>query len=205
MSSPSPWNQRALFSEGRGDDDTKNHWATPPEVFDPLHAEFGFHLDAAATLDTCKVVDLEEGKFRYIGPDHEWDSQRDAFEVDWVEASQGRPVWLNPPYGRGIDRWMALARHWGERVPVCVLVFARTDTRWWWDSVFARDRRGIRQGNPVLPGAAKMCAAEVRFKPGRIKFIDPATKKPGDAAPAPSALVVYRPDYTGNWPQLAVL
>ena len=30
------------------------HWATPPEVFDPLHAEFGFTLDPCATPATAK-------------------------------------------------------------------------------------------------------------------------------------------------------
>lgn len=30
------------------------HWATPPEVFDPLHAEFKFTLDPCATPETAK-------------------------------------------------------------------------------------------------------------------------------------------------------
>lgn len=177
----SPWSQAVLFSQGAGNDDSRNHWGTPPEVFDPLHLEFGFGLDAAATLATAKVQ-------RYVGPGSHL--APDAFKADWSALSGGDAVWLNSPYGRGVHRWMALANRWGQRVTVCVLVFARTDTRWWWDSVFGMD------------GAV---AAEVRFKKGRIKFIDPRTGKPGDAAPAPSCLVVYRPGYAGQWPKLGEL
>jgi hypothetical protein len=35
---------------GRG-----REWATPPEIFEPLHAEFGFTLDACATADNAKL------------------------------------------------------------------------------------------------------------------------------------------------------
>ena len=34
--------------------------------------------------------------------------------------------------------------------------------------------------------------SEIRFLKGRIKFIDPKTKLPGDAAPFPSMLVIFR-------------
>jgi site-specific DNA-methyltransferase (adenine-specific) len=49
---------------------------------------------------------------------------------------------------------------------VVVLVFSRTDTKWWWNYVQHR--------------------AEVRFVKGRIKFGGKAN------APFPSALVIYR-------------
>ena len=32
------------------------HWATPPEVFDPLHREFGFTLDPCATAESAKCA-----------------------------------------------------------------------------------------------------------------------------------------------------
>lgn len=31
------------------------HWATPPEVFDPLHREFDFTLDPCCTPETAKA------------------------------------------------------------------------------------------------------------------------------------------------------
>lgn len=42
---------------------------------------------------------------------------------------------LRPPYGRATARWIArLAAHGNG----CALVFARTDTRWWQESIFGR-------------------------------------------------------------------
>lgn len=186
-----PWKQ-ALFSQGATDADLRNHWATPPEVFAPLHAEFGFTLDAAATAATAQVPD-------YLGPDHPDLTRRDAHTADWSPAG---PTWLNPPYGRNVGKWLALAANWGQRQVVVVLVFSRTDTRWWWSSVFGRDPA---TGKRVAGLFSHPCAAEVRFRPGRIRFIDPSTGSPGDAAPAPSCLIVFRPGYDAEWPELGVL
>jgi len=194
----SPWNQSALFSQGDGDEDEKNHWATPPEVFAPLDRVFGFGLDVAARISSTKVPTS------WVGPDHPDPTRRDAFSVEWPELSEGRPVWLNPPYGRGIDRWMEMASYWGERVTVAVLIFARTDTIWWWLHVLARDpKTGKRVRRPT--GRRVPCAAEIRWRAGRLRFLAPDTGKPKDAAPAPSALVVFRPGYTGDWPVNGVL
>jgi len=196
----SPWNQTALFSQGADDEDERNLWATPPEYFDPLHARFDFGLDAAARADSTKVLG------NYIGPDHEDPRRRDAFSVDWAELSGGRPVWLNSPYGKGIERWLELAHHQGQRVVVVHLTFARTDTKWWWRYVLGRekDEAGVWR-------KARPCAAELIWIPGRIGFLDPATGAPRvgldrhgnereQKAPAPSVVSVFRPGYTGRWP-----
>jgi hypothetical protein len=50
-------NTDLMFSTGKDD------WATPPEVFDPLNAEFGFDLDAAALSHNHKCS-------AWFGPDH---------------------------------------------------------------------------------------------------------------------------------------
>jgi phage N-6-adenine-methyltransferase len=77
--------------------------------------------------------------------------------------------WMNPPYGRQIGLWMRKAYVSAEcGATVVCLVPARTDTAWWHDFV------------------AK--ASEVRFVRGRLKF--GASK---NAAPFPSAVVVFRP------------
>ena len=79
---------------------------------------------------------------------------------------------MNPPYGRQIGVWLKKAYEsagWGATV-VC-LVPARTDTAWWHDY------------------AAK---GEIRFVRGRIKFVGRNGVK--DAAPFPSAIVIFRPN-----------
>jgi len=187
---------------------TANHWMTPPDIALPLHREFSFGLDAAANSQGWHD--------NYLGPDHAHPSRRDSFTADWHGLSKGRPVFLNPPYGRGIGRWMGLAQCWGERLTVAVLVFARTDTAWWWRHVLARDPATglpLDSVQKLLPGVAEstLCAAEIRWKPGRIAFLDPTTGEPrkdrsgrATSAPAPSVVVIYRPGHTDAWPKNGV-
>lgn len=168
----SPW-QLALWSETTEDTST---WGTPPEAFRPLHREFGFGLDAAALRASALLP-------WWLGPDHPDPRRRDAFAIDWASARAGgrtgrSSVWLNPPYGRDMGRWISLARAWGAHVTVCAFILARTDTRWWHDEIDAH-------------------AAEVRFVRGRVKFIRP-DGTPGDAAPAPSVAVIWRPGHVGR-------
>jgi DNA N-6-adenine-methyltransferase (Dam). len=83
--------------------------------------------------------------------------------------------WCNPPYGKGIGRWIRKARDSTAvgTVVVCLLP-ARTDTAWWHDYV--------------------MEAAEIRFIRGRIYFKSPEAPTNKDPrTPFPSAVVVFRP------------
>lgn len=59
---------------------------TPPEVFDPLHAEFDFGLDACATDESARLP-------VYITP------EIDTLTQDWSLWCNDRPVWQNMPYG----------------------------------------------------------------------------------------------------------
>ena len=137
-------------------DDT---WTTPPKFFNDVNAEFGFTLDAAALKGSTLVPD------NWYGPDHDDLDRRDALVRDWAEDSNGGPVWLNPPYGRGINAWVAKAYEESKKgITVVCLVPARTDTNWWWDSCVHH---------------------EIRFIKGRLKFGDGK-----NSAPFPSALVV---------------
>jgi phage N-6-adenine-methyltransferase len=138
-------------------DDT---WSTPRDFFDKLHKEFNFTLDAAALRSSAVVPN-------YLGPDHEYGWRRDALTVEWAGASEGGAVWLNPPYGREIGKFMRKANEEAKKgITVVCLVPARTDTKWWWDSVIMH---------------------EVRFVKGRLKF---GGQK--NSAPFPSALVVIK-------------
>jgi phage N-6-adenine-methyltransferase len=127
-----------------------DEWATPPELFARLDAEFGFTLDPCATADNAKC-----------------DTFFTKAEDGLVQAWTGR-VFVNPPYGREIGRWMAKALEAARmtaEVVVC-LVPARTDTVWW--------------HNAAAHG-------EVRFLKGRLRFGEARS-----GAPFPSAVLVFR-------------
>lgn len=90
-----------------------------------------------------------------------------------VQPWTGR-CWMNPPYGRTIGKWVQKAyesvRGGGDADLVVCLLPARTDTAWWHDYCMK---------------------GEVQFIRGRLKFGNAR-----NAAPFPSALVIFRRDHT---------
>lgn len=156
-----------------------NNWLTPPNVFDPLHAEFNFALDAAADYGMERVPN-------HLSPDV------DALTLDWAECSGGGSVFVNPPYGRGLERWIEKAFITGIRVPTVLLIFSNTDARYWHKYVMQAD--------------------EVRFIEGRVNFIagediykkangqSVLSLRKGETGPATkaSALVIFRPGCFGQ-------
>lgn len=103
-----------MHKSARGD------WATPPNLFATLDAEFGFTLDAAATAVTAKCA-------RFYTPED------DALSRPW----NGERVFLNPPYGLNAMReWLPKARREADAGAVVVcLIPSRTDAGWWHDFV----------------------------------------------------------------------
>ena len=98
-------------------------WATPPEVFDPLHAEFGFTLDPCATPETAKC-------------DRYYTEVEDGLKQSWMDEV----VFMNPPYGREIRAWTDKARREARGGATVVgLLPASTDLDWWHDHVLAED------------------------------------------------------------------
>jgi phage N-6-adenine-methyltransferase len=89
-------------------------------------------------------------------------------------AQEWRGVcWCNPPYGRGVGVWLRKAYQSALRgATVVVLIPARTDTRWWHEWVEGK--------------------ATVRFLQGRLRFEGGAKYSVREAAPFPSAILVYR-------------
>lgn len=139
----------AIYSSQRED------WRTPSGLFEALDAEFGFHLDAAASDSNARCP-------RYLT------EEQDALTCVWPGNG---PVWLNPPYGNDLGRWMEKAYLESTlRVPyrtVVCLIPARTDTFAWHEYVMKAD--------------------EIRFIRGRLRFDNTDT-----AAPFPSAVVIFR-------------
>lgn len=136
---------KALFSS------RSEEWATPQDFFNDLTKEFHFTLDPCATFEN-KKCDFFFSK-----------------EIDGLRQSWGHQrVFMNPPYGKEIGRWMAKARGAaGLGALVVCLVHARTDTKWWHEHVEGK--------------------AEVRFLKGRLNFSGLGR------VPFPSVLVIYRP------------
>lgn len=64
-------------------------WATPQEFFDKLDAEFNFTLDSCATSENAKC-----SKYYTVN--------EDGLKQDWG----GEVVFVNPPYGREISKWV---------------------------------------------------------------------------------------------------
>jgi phage N-6-adenine-methyltransferase len=95
-----------------------DEWTTPSDLWQALHEEFGFTLDAAATPANTRCV-----KFLV-----------DALTVSWGSEV----VWLNPPYSEA-RAFMAKARKEAKAgATVVCLVPARTDTQWFHKSVWDR-------------------------------------------------------------------
>lgn len=128
-----------------------DEWATPRAMFAALDAEFGFDLDPCASAENATCA-------RYFT------KADDGLRHPWRGV-----VFMNPPYGDEIARWVRKAYDEAQDGSVVVaLVPARTDTAWWHDYVTR--------------------SAEIRFLRGRLRFGNSP-----NSAPFPSAVVVFRP------------
>ncbi|KNY29485.1 DNA N-6-adenine-methyltransferase [Pseudobacteroides cellulosolvens] len=131
-----------------------DEWETPQQFFDKLHKEFNFQLDVCATAENAKC-------------DKYYTKIDDGLSQSWHHWAQR--CWMNPPYGRNIDKWIKKAFDESqEGATVVCLIPARTDTKYWHTYC--------------------MKAHEIRFVKGRLKFSNSK-----DCAPFPSAIVVFKP------------
>jgi len=126
-----------------------DEWATPKPLFDELDRIFGgFTLDPCATPANAKC------------------SRFFTREDDGLAQPWGGKVFMNPPYGRQIGKWVKKAydESLSGALVVCLLP-ARVDTRWWHEYA--------RKGH-------------VYFLQGRLKF-----GAARNCAPFPSAIVTF--------------
>lgn len=125
----------------RGANPVVDDRATPPEMFDPLHARFGFTVDVAAMPHNAKLE-------RFYTP------EQDGLAQSWA----GERVWCNPPYS-DIGPWVTKAWHEARAEIVVMLLPAnRTEQGWWQDAV---EPHRDRPGSPL----------RVEFMRGRPRFI----------------------------------
>lgn len=121
-------------------------WSTPQVLFDKYHDIYKYSLDVCATKENTKCS-------RYYTIDD------DGLSKPWAGN-----CWCNPPYGRGINKWVEKA--------VCsdcfitMLLPARTCTRWFHNYIYCKPD------------------VEIEFLKGRLKYGDSKT-----AAPFPSMIV----------------
>lgn len=153
-------NSALMFSKA------SDEWSTPQDFWDVLDAEFEFGCDAAASPSNHKCG-------FYFGLDRDPFPPIDALGVEW--AGHGT-IWLNPPYSKCREFIGKAAQEAAKGCTVVCLVPSRTDTRWWHEHVWDRDKHQPRTG------------VEVRFVKGRLKFGGAAC-----GAPFPSVVIIFRP------------
>ena len=130
-------------------ENTKVEWLTPPELVKQL-GEFD--------LDPCSPIDAPfyHAKKHYTILD-------DGLSKKW----SGR-VYLNPPYGRGMELWLEKLKNHGNGI---ALIFARTETKCFFEHIWYN-------------------ADAVLFVKGRIKFYHVSGIQGGTPG-APSVFIAY--------------
>lgn len=129
-------------------DDVDDRW-TPAELFDPLHEQHRFTLDAAASPENAKCAEF-------------YTIERSGLGGMWAYHR----VWCNPPYS-SIGPWVAKAWYamLVERAELVVMLLPanRTEQRWWQEHIEPWRDSGPRLGVQL----------SVRFLPGRLRFHRP--------------------------------
>jgi len=151
-------NRELMFSN------KNNAWCTPRDFFEELNKEFEFTLDPCCMPKSALCEN-------YYTPD------KDGLKQDW----SGETVFVNPPYGREIGKWVKKCYEEGQKLntTVVMLIPSRTDTRYFHDYIYHK--------------------AEIRFIKGRLKFVDmdyegKEEDRKMSPAPFPSMIVIFKND-----------
>jgi hypothetical protein len=172
------------MTKKRGVDDATDDRETPPDVYDPLHAEFGFTLDVAAARHNAKCR-----RYYALGPSSPAERRQgqlfptsltgdpEALGYDGLAETWGpeEVIWCNPPFS-DLESWMAKA-HEDAATWVMLLPANRTEQPAW-----QRYIEPYRDGNAekpewrehietVLGGDRPLGAVRTRFLRGRKSFL----------------------------------
>ena len=132
-----------------------NDLSTPENLYNELNKRFKFTLDPCCNDENAKCT-------------RHFTSKENGLIQDWSKDI----VFMNPPYGREIGKWIKKAYDESRKGAVVVcLIPARTDTSYWHDYIFGK--------------------AKIEFIRGRLKFGN--GKYQNNNAPFPSAIVIYEP------------
>jgi len=140
-------------------------WFTPPYLFEAYNQIYHF------VLDPCTSKDNPLGcKYFYTKEDD------GLSKNDWSIGN----VWINPPYGREIEKWVAKgkAHATAGKGTVVMLLPGRIDTRWFHRYIWDRLKGTPQDG--------------VDFEPleGRVKFLT-ATGDQSNSPAFPSMVVTF--------------
>ena len=149
-------------SESGSNDD----WATPAWLFRPLHKEFGFTVDVAASFHNAKL-------FRF------YSRRRNGLKQSWVKEV----VWLNPPFHKDVvGKWVRKAYEESRLGAIVVgLLPARTHADWF--HLYCLPYAEIRFVEGWVPfrgrhrSNTQMCLVAI-FRPNGIGAIGPSIPKP---------------------------
>ena len=146
--------QQTMFSSKSAE------WETPQDLYDYLNLDYRFTLDPCSTTESAKCE-------KYFT------KKDDGVSKSW----EGERVFMNPPYGRDIKKWVKKAYEEGQKpntVVVC-LIPSRTDTKYWHEYC--------------------MKAWKIHFIKGRLKFENKFSADVSSSAPFPSAVVIFKNTY----------
>lgn len=141
---------RAADSPAAQNKTYKDEWLTPPHVLDSL---------GPFALDPCSPIVRP-----WPTADRHFTVEDNGLEQQWKGS-----VWLNPPYGNEMWKWLDMLALHGNGI---ALIFARTETKGFTRCVW-------------------QSASAVFFLRGRLKFHHVSGKGAGSCAGAPSVLVSY--------------
>ena len=160
----------SIVAQGQSARTLRSDYETPREFVTRVEALIGmrFGLDVAATIETAKAPN-------YFGPDREVKACRDALEApDWRPYVAISAVWMNPPYGPRIGRWVQRAGDAAVNgaTVVGLLPGNAWGSRWWTQSV-------LGTAHEIVPIT------------GRIRFLLDGVVQPAPAND--NVLVIWRP------------
>ncbi|MEI7509182.1 MAG: DNA N-6-adenine-methyltransferase [Flavobacterium sp.] len=130
-------------------ENTKVEWLTPPELVQRL---------GLFDLDPCSPIHAP-----FLHATNNFTTNDDGLLKDWF----GR-VYLNPPYGRGMELWLEKLKNHGDGI---ALIFARTETKCFFEHIW-------NDADAIL------------FVKGRIRFYHVSGIKAGTPG-APSVFIAY--------------
>ena len=127
-------------------------WQTPPEVYDPLHAEFKFDYDPCP-------IDWEEG-------------DADGLTTEW-----GTSTFCNPPYS-ATAKWIKKASDESKKGKrVVMLINAVTDTAAFHDFIYNKAEVRFLRGRIKFINPAEPTKRAPNVKASMIVIFNPSTKE----------------------------
>ncbi len=136
-----------------------NEWKTPGQLYHALDDEFNFTIDACAAGWNSTCLD-------YYSKDNS------CLDVDWPVNSV---VWMNPPYGSEIGKFIKKAyEQYLRGITVICLPPARTETKWFTEYCLKGELRFVQRRIHFIHkdgsfGRPRFGNVIVIFKPGNIK------------------------------------